>query len=95
MTRLALLAPLGLLALAACAPMEGTGPGMPEAGGTCPAAKYEPYVGRNQSTLPAAAPGEVRRVVCDTCAVTMDYNAGRVNVIFDTETNIVEKVTCG
>lgn len=95
MTRFPLLAPLGLLALAACAPMEGTDPGMPDSGGQCPAAKYQPYIGRNQSTLPAAAPGEVRRVVCDTCAVTMDYNPMRVNVTFDTRTNIVETVSCG
>lgn len=95
MIRLPLLAPLGLLALAGCAPMEGTDPGMPDPAEQCAAAKYRPYIGRNQSTLPAAAPGEVRRVVCDTCAVTMDYNPARVNVVFDTETNIVEKVSCG
>lgn len=94
MTRLAFLAPLGLLALAACAPVEGTTPPA-EGAEQCAAAKYRPYVGRPQSTLPAAAPGEVRRVVCDTCAVTMDYNPARVNVTFDTETNLVETVTCG
>lgn len=94
MIRLAFLAPLGLLAVAACAPMEGMDP--PTDGAEqCPAAKYRPYIGRNQSTLPAAAPGEVRRVVCDTCAVTMDYNPMRVNVTFDTRTNIVETVSCG
>ncbi|MBU1325832.1 MAG: hemolysin [Alphaproteobacteria bacterium] len=94
MIRLALLSPFGLLALAACAPMEAMDP--PTDGAEqCPAAKYRPYVGRPQSQLPAAAPGEVRRVVCDTCAVTMDYNPMRVNVTFDTETSLVEKVSCG
>jgi hypothetical protein len=34
-------------------------------------------------------------VVCDTCAVTMDYNASRVNVVFDTRTNVVKSVNCG
>ncbi|WP_125257516.1 hemolysin [Brevundimonas fluminis] len=94
MIRLAFLAPLGLLALAACAPVDGM---EPPAGGAeqCPAAKYRPYIGRQHSELPAAAPGEVRRVVCDTCAVTMDYNASRVNVVFDTRTNVVKSVNCG
>lgn len=94
MTRLALLAPLGLLALVACAPVNGMDP--PADGAEqCPAARYRPYIGRQQSELPAAAPGETRRVVCDTCAVTMDYNPTRVNVIFDTRTNVVKQVTCG
>jgi hypothetical protein len=95
MIRLPVIAALGLLAAAACAPIETAPPAAGEPIGQCPAAKYRPYIGQNRSQLPAAAPGEVRRVVCDTCAVTMDYNAVRVNVIYDTDTNVVKEVTCG
>lgn len=95
MTRTTLIAALGLMAAAACAPMETAPPATGEPAGRCPAAKYRNYVGQNRSQLPAAEPGEVRRVVCDTCAVTMDYNALRVNVIYGTDTDVVKEVTCG
>lgn len=85
-------------ALAACAPVEGGGatPAPPSNElGQCKADAYRSYIGKNRSELPAAAPGEVRRVVCSTCAVTMDFNPNRVNIVYDTASNLVTEVKCG
>jgi hypothetical protein len=36
-----------------------------------------------------------RRVACTTCPMTMDYNPGRLNILYDQETGIVREVKCG
>ena len=86
-------------AVAACAPMEGgpvaSAPPSAEAPGQCKADAYRSYVGRNRSELPAAPAGETRRVVCSTCAVTMDFNPERVNILYDTASNRITEVKCG
>lgn len=81
--------------LSACAPMETAT--LPPTGEPtqCRAEQYQRYVGRNRSELPATPAGEVRRVLCDTCAMTMDFNPNRVNIIYDTRTEIVEEAKCG
>lgn len=94
MIRLLALAPLAVLA-AACAPTQEAEPPVDGALGQCKAAQYQSFVGRDRSQLPPAPAGEVWRVVCDTCPVTMDYNPARLNVIYDTQTNVVEEVKCG
>lgn len=86
-------------ALAACAPVDGgpVTPAPPSASlpGECKADAYRSYIGKNRSELPAAPAGETRRVVCSTCAVTMDFNPGRVNVVYDTASNLITEVKCG
>lgn len=86
------------LAASACAPT--TAPDEPvirdrDLGGVCPAAKYESYIGRDRSTLPPKPEGETWRVTCTTCPVTMDYNSGRVNILYDQATGIIREVKCG
>ena len=100
MKTLALLsALLAFSALAACAPMEGgpVTPSPPSASlpGECKADAYRSYVGKNRSELPATPAGETRRLVCSTCAVTMDFNPERVNIVYDTTSNLVTEVKCG
>ena len=85
-------------ALAACAPVEGGGatPAPPSSElGQCKADAYRSYVGKSRSELPAAAPGETRREVCTTCAMTMDFNPSRVNIVYDTASNRITEVKCG
>ena len=85
-------------ATAACAPMGGPAtPEPPSASlpGQCKADAYRSYIGRNRSELPAAPRGQTRRVVCSTCAVTMDFNPDRVNIVYDTASNLVTEVKCG
>jgi hypothetical protein len=35
------------------------------------------------------------RIACTTCPVTHDYQEDRLNLFFDQETGIIERVTCG
>lgn len=99
MRGLTLLAALGGLTLAACAPMEGGdgGSAPPPGDGPdqCKAAQYQSYVGRNRSTLPPKPTGETWRVTCTTCPVTMDYNPTRLNILYDEQTGIIRQVKCG
>ena len=90
---------IAFFAVAACAPMEGGSatPAPPSASlpGECKADAYRGYVGKNRSELPVTPAGETRRVVCSTCAVTMDFNPERVNIVYDTTSNLVTEVKCG
>lgn len=90
---------LAFSAVAACAPMKGgpVTPALPSASlpGECKADAYRSYVGKNRSELPATPASETRRLVCSTCAVTMDFNPERVNIVYDTTSNLVTEVKCG
>jgi hypothetical protein len=96
--------------LAACAPTEDGGavsspplpkgtalppPEMTDAPDQCRASAYQSYVGRNRSELPPKPENETWRVSCSTCAVTMDYNPRRLNIVYDSATNVVREVKCG
>jgi hypothetical protein len=95
-TILMLTAFAGAVALSACAPTHeagGSGEPTPVA---CKASDYQEYVGRNRSTIPADAPrGRIFRVLCSSCAATMDFRDNRVNFTYDDKTNIVTRVSCG
>jgi hypothetical protein len=86
-------------ALAACAPIEGgsatPAPPSAELPGQCKADAYRSYIGRNRSELPATPAGETRRVLCSTCAATMDFNPARVNIVYDTASERITDVKCG
>lgn len=90
------LAAAGLL-VAACAPVEGDGAStLPDSGASqCKADRYQSYVGRNRSELPAQPAGETWRVTCTTCPVTMDYNPNRLNILHDQATGVIREVKCG
>jgi Peptidase inhibitor I78 family len=88
---------LGLFAMAACAPMP-TEPEIIDAGGDaqqCKASQYQSWIGRNRSELPTKPANETWRVTCTTCPVTMDYNPGRLNILFDERTGVIREVKCG
>ncbi|WP_292034173.1 MULTISPECIES: hemolysin [unclassified Brevundimonas] len=97
-TILMLTAFAGAVALSACAPTQEGGS---SAGGeatpvACKAGDYQEYVGRNRSTIPADAPrGRIFRVLCSSCAATMDYRDNRVTFTYDDKTNLVTRVSCG
>lgn len=87
------------LTLSACAPVEG-GDAMPTPGSdtafkACKVEDYQSYVGRNRSTIPAAPEGQTFRVLCTTCAATMDYRENRVNFVFEESTGVIREVKCG
>lgn len=86
------------LALAACAPVappDGGAPPVADGPDQCRASQYQYLVGRQRSEIPAEPAGATWRVACTTCPVTMDYNPGRLNIFYDSQSNIVREVKCG
>lgn len=86
------------LLVVSCAPVDAGDPAPmpPEDGPTrCKADQYQRYVGRNRSELPARPSGEVWRVTCTTCPVTMDYSPSRLNILFEESTGVIREVKCG
>ncbi len=94
---LAILA-VSAMALSACAassrPPSEVAPPSGE-GDQCRASAYQHLVGTNRSQLPAEPAGEVWRVTCKSCAVTMDYNPRRLNIVYEDESGRIEKISCG
>ena len=62
---------------------------------TCQAQTYAWLIGQDRKQAPPAPEGKVIRVVCATCPMTMDYNAERLNVIFDAKTGRISALRCG
>jgi len=89
---------LSAVVLSACAPTGGAAPEPPATipeDDQCRATAYQSWIGRNRSDLPSPPSGEVWRVTCSTCAVTMDYNPRRLNIVFDQDSGVIEQVKCG
>lgn len=79
--------------LAGCAARQAEPPPVAE-GGQCGAAALQAYVGKPRSELPATDPARTR-IVCATCPVTSDYRFDRLNVVYDTATDRIVRITCG
>ena len=95
-TMLMMTAFASVIALSACAPTQDGASGAEPTPVACKAGDYQDYVGRHRSTIPADAPrGRIFRVLCSSCAATMDYRAERVNFTYDDKTEIVTRVSCG
>jgi hypothetical protein len=90
------LAAAGLLA-AGCAPVDSAPEPMPPGYGPsqCRADQYQRYIGRHRSELPPRPAGEIWRVTCTTCPVTMDYSPGRLNILYQESSGIIREVKCG
>ncbi|HYF21905.1 MAG TPA: hemolysin [Caulobacteraceae bacterium] len=67
----------------------------PDEANQCRASDYRWLVGRNRSEIPQTPKGAVWRVYCSDCAVTMDYNPERLNIVYDTGSGVVREVKCG
>ena len=84
-------------------PAETPQPGVPEPiaalptaeQDSCGASAYSVYMGQEFERVPPAPAGKVVRVVCSTCPMTMDFNAERLNVIYDEKTSLVTRLSCG
>ena len=61
----------------------------------CKADQYQRYVGRNRSELPTKPANETWRISCSTCALTMDFNAQPLNVVFNEASGMIERIHCG
>lgn len=62
---------------------------------SCGARDLQYLIGKPRSEIPVPINPALRRVVCSTCAVTMDFNPQRQTIVFDNQTGIVQSVRCG
>lgn len=85
------------LALAACTSMAAPAdpPPVSEAPDQCNASQYQSLVGAKVTDLPSKPAGAVWRQACTQCPVTMDFNAQRMNIFFDKDTEVIKQVRCG
>ncbi|MDB5421472.1 MAG: hypothetical protein JWR59_1419 [Brevundimonas sp.] len=74
---------------------QPVGTRMPDGDDLCKAADLQWLVGKNKREIPVPVDVVNRRVVCSSCAVTMDYSPYRQNIFFNAQTDIVESVRCG
>lgn len=87
-----------LVGLMACAPSPETS--APSAGNgeapawRCDAEGAQSLIGSHMGAVTFPREANVR-MACTTCAVTQDYQENRLNLFFDEETGIIERVSCG
>ena len=93
-TLLILTAFAGAAALSACAPSM-TAPGGEPTPVMCKAGELQWLVGKPRSEIPVPVDVVNRRVACTTCPVTEDYSPYRLNIFYNQQTGIVERVSCG
>jgi len=70
-----------------------TGPPPAERADQCGASRYQWLVGKPRSAIPQPRPNW--RVTCTDCPITLDHRPDRLNIFFDSETELVEQVRCG
>ncbi|MGQ3040898.1 MAG: hemolysin [Brevundimonas sp.] len=95
--RSSLIAAAAMAALAACAPVETAEAPMPGATGpkVCRAENYQRFIGKPRAELPTMPADESWRVLCSTCAATMDYREDRLTIVFDTNSQLIQSARCG
>jgi hypothetical protein len=67
----------------------------PRPSDSCGAGPLQYLVGRPRTDIPVPVNPSKRRVVCSTCAMTMDYIPDRQTITYDTQTGRVTSVRCG
>lgn len=95
--RSSLIAAAVAASLAACAPVETAETPAPSATGpkVCRAENYQRFIGKPRSELPTMPADESWRVLCSTCAATMDYREDRLTIVFDTTSQLIQSARCG
>lgn len=92
-----ILAALVVGALAGCISIEVNDvPDNRPAGGaqTCDAGAYHYLVGQRESDIDRSRLPAAHRIVCSTCAVTMDFNPNRLTVTLDAQSKVAS-ARCG
>ncbi len=75
--------------------LPAPGAGRPYPRDTCGAAALAGLVGRPRTQIPVPVDLSRRRVACTACPVAPDVKLDRVNILFDAQTGIVTRITCG
>ncbi len=74
-------------------PAPGAGRAYPR--DACGAAALAGLVGKPRTQIPVPVDLTRRRVACTACPVAPDVKLDRVNILFDAQTGIVTRITCG
>ncbi|MET4683426.1 hypothetical protein ABIE19_001335 [Brevundimonas faecalis] len=61
----------------------------------CKAGELQWLVGKRRSEIPVPVDVVNRRVACTTCPVTEDYSPYRLNIFYNQQTGLIERVSCG
>jgi hypothetical protein len=61
----------------------------------CGATEHQWLVGEPRTSIPVPVDVSHRRVTCTTCPMTEDYSENRLNILYDRENGLVERVFCG
>jgi len=61
----------------------------------CRAGELQWLVGKSKSDIPVPVDVVNRRVTCTTCPVTEEFSPYRLNIFFNSQTEVVEQVRCG
>lgn len=67
----------------------------PEPPDTCGLKTVRGLVGLPRSSIPVPVNPALRRVTCTTCVQTQDYNPRRLNIYYDADTGVIERMACG
>lgn len=67
----------------------------PEPIDTCGLKAVSNLVGQPRSAIPVPVVPGLRRVTCSTCVQAQDYNPRRLNIYFDVDTGIIQRLACG
>lgn len=61
----------------------------------CKAGELQWLIGRPRTEIPVPVEVINRRVTCTSCPVTEDYSPYRLNIFYNSQTDLVEQVRCG
>ena len=61
----------------------------------CGADSLQSLVGRPRSEIPVPLAPDRQRVACTTCPMTQDYRPDRLNFLFDADSGVIRKISCG
>ncbi len=75
--------------------LPASGAARPQLPDTCGATALAGLVGRPRTQIPVPVDLSRRRVACTACPVAPDVKLDRVNILFDAQTGIVTRITCG
>jgi hypothetical protein len=63
-------------------------------GDACHASDYQRFVGQPRASMPQPPADTELRTSCTTCPVHSDLRANRINVLFNEQTQVIEKIAC-
>lgn len=61
----------------------------------CGAADLQWLIGEPRTAIPVPVDVNQRRVTCTTCPLIEDYSETRLNILYNRETALIERVYCG